>query len=144
MYVVLVRTGQIPPDASNSDNDLEVAEMCLEALSITAAQIPTSEPTKTFKSATSQPFNDADKNNEMLKKVPVNQEYTNDDDPIYQVDQQPDNYVQRIREINERQNENNKKCLMFMASEIARLNLNPDLPGIFKLAQFETLTHYGD
>jgi hypothetical protein len=151
MYVMLVETGEIPADASNQNNDLKVAEMCLEALSITSAVILPSEPKKTFRTDTRQPSNNADENNNMGKKVIVNPGQTKDGhtpssanvDPIYELDQQPDNYVQKIREIDDQQNQNDKKCLMFMASEIARLNFNPDFAGNFKLAQFEALTHYG-
>ena len=135
-YSMLVVNEMIPPDANKGNNDAIVAEMCLGAINITVEDIPATQPKKTFRGEVKVSFNSVDEDNDMKKFVPFLKQYTSDDDPIYQLDQRPDRYIQNTRSRINFQNSTNKKVLIFLASEIAKLNFNSSYSGHYKLKQF--------
>ena len=131
---LLSKNGYMPQDTGDGATFEDVAELCLSAMAITVETIDSEERSMTFRNIDKKPQNEADKNNESQRKNYTDDTFPNENDPYYEMDQSPPDFVKKRNE-NAKQSsrDNDRRAIVELLTRIGMESL--ETPENLKLKQ---------
>ncbi len=131
---ILSKNGYMPQDTGEGASYVDVAGLCLSAMAITVETIDSEENSMTFKETNKKPQNEADKNNEAQRKNYTNDTFPNQNDPYYEMDKSPPDYVKDRNEKAKRSSkDNDNRSIVELITRIGMVNLAT--PDAYRLKQ---------